>query len=72
MKNNYILQTISKIHVGIGIEISERYTKRVVESILPDDDEIDELEKKGKLNQWIKQNNKRMEAICKLMNENNL
>lgn len=44
------------------------YTKTVLESFLPSDEELKAWNEK-KTNKWIKSNNKRMEAICKFLNE---
>lgn len=47
------------------------YTVGVIEAFLPDEDEMerwaDDIVEK-----WIEENNKRMTAICKFLNENNL
>lgn len=47
------------------------YTEGVIEAFLPDDEVLKgwnaEQEK-----QWVKENNKRMKAICKFLNDNNL
>lgn len=43
------------------------YTEGVIEVFLPDDGLTQKEEK-----EWIKENNKRMEAICDFLNKNNL
>lgn len=44
------------------------YTEGVIEAFLPDVDTLTQKEEK----QWIEENNKRMTAICKFLNDNNL
>ena len=44
------------------------YTEGVIESFLPDENSMTAKEERL----WIKNNNKRMEAICKFLNDNNL
>lgn len=44
----------------------ERYTEGVLEILFPDDMSL------KKEREWIKKNNKRMEAICKFLNDSDL
>jgi hypothetical protein len=44
------------------------YTEGIIEVFLPDENSMTDKE----CNAWIKDNNKRMKAICKFLNENNL
>lgn len=62
--------------IGHQLEVKDnpgmgRYTKGIIEVFLPDDDEVDEMGKKGE-KEWIRANNRRMRAICKFLNENKL
>lgn len=47
------------------------YTEGVLEAFLPDNDTTQELTDK-EANLWIKENNKRMKAICEFLNKSNL
>jgi hypothetical protein len=47
------------------------YTEGVLECFMPDGKEIRKLSKKQTA-LWIKENNNRMNAICKFLNENDL
>lgn len=47
------------------------YTRGVVESILPTDEELAGWNKKQEKD-WIVSNNSRMQTICDFMNKNNL
>lgn len=63
----YIPITVSTIVIAIGESTPIKgYSKTVLESIIPDDLPLKEEKR------WIKENNKRMKAICKFMNDNNL
>ena len=64
----YKLVTVSTIHLSIGIELQPGYFENILETFLPDESEMSPKEEK----EWIKKNNKRMKAICKFLNENNL
>ncbi len=44
------------------------YTKGVMEVFLPDTNDMTDKQ----VSLWIKQNNKRMRAICKFLNDNQL
>ncbi len=44
------------------------YTEGVLEVFLPDETEMTDKQSR----EWINENNKRMEAICKLLNDKNL
>ena len=65
--------TVEIREIGIITQIAKKmgpgYTKGVIEIFFPDDDV--KLTKKQQ-NAWIAENNKRMKAICKFLNENNL
>jgi hypothetical protein len=47
------------------------YTVGVIETFLPTDEELAKMTEKQQ-NAWVKENNKRMKAICDFLNENNL
>jgi len=47
------------------------YTEGILEPFFPSEEEL-ETWNKIKQKEWIKQNNKRMRAICKFLNENDL
>ena len=59
-----ILQVVEKTEL-------KGFTKAVLYSLLPDDEELAEWPA-TKVNHWVKDNNRRMKTICKFMNENNL
>lgn len=64
----YITQSISGIITQIAKPTKIKgYTEGVIESFLPDEGLTPSQEK-----EWIKENNKRMNAICKFLNDNNL
>lgn len=64
----YTTVTISGIITGIALETDVKgYTEGVLEVFLPDED-MPEKE----VSKWVKENNKRMKAICKFLNENKL
>ena len=65
----YVTVEISGIVTQIAKELEPGYTEGVIEIFFPDDDV--KLTKKQQ-NAWIAENNKRMKAICKFLNENNL
>ena len=71
MANNkkYVTVEISGIVTQIAKKLEPGFTKGVIEIFFPDDDV--KLTKKQQ-NAWIAENNKRMKAICKFLNENNL
>jgi len=67
--------TIVKIS-GIITQIAKKtevngYSVGLLECFLPDDDEMKNWSQK-QINEWITNNNKRMEAICKLLNDKQL
>ena len=68
--SKYILVTLSKIHAKIALKTGIKgYSVDVIESILPTEEEM--IGWNGKeVNNWIKQNNKRMESICNFLNQN--
>lgn len=47
------------------------FTEGVLEAFLPDDETL-EVWTENQAAEWTLNNNKRMEAICKFLNENNL
>ncbi len=67
--DKYVTVEISGIITQIAKELEPGYTEGVIEIFFPDDDV--KLTKKQQ-NAWIAENNKRMKAICKFLNENNL
>ena len=65
----YITSRIS----GIITQIAENteivgYTKGVIEVFLPDEGELTAKQER----EWIKKNNKRMQRLCEVMNQENL
>ena len=68
----YVTVTVSGIITQIANETDiPGYTVGVIEIFFPDDEEMKGWSKKQERD-WILANNKRMEAICKFLNENNL
>lgn len=68
----YTLVKISGVATSIAKPTEVKgYTVSILETVFPDDSEMDVWSKKQS-SDWVKQNNKRMEAICKFLNENNL
>lgn len=68
----YTLVTISGIHTQIALTTDIKgYTEGIMEVFLPDDEEMANWSDK-KVNKWIKDNNKRMEAICDFLNKSKL
>ncbi len=65
----YVTVEISGIIIQIAKKLEPGFTEGVIEIFFPDDDV--KLTKKQQ-NAWIAENNKRMKAICKFLNENNL
>jgi hypothetical protein len=65
----YVTVEISGIVTQIAKKLEPGFTEGVIEIFFPDDDV--KLTKKQQ-NAWIAENNKRMKAICKFLNENNL
>lgn len=47
------------------------YTEGILECFLPDNDTTQEMTEPEN-NKWIRENNKRMKAICKFLNDSNL
>lgn len=70
----YICVSIGNIITQIAKQTeTKNYTEGVLGSYLPDIDEVlpdKELKKEAK--RWTKENNRRMIAICKFLNDNNL
>ncbi len=68
----YTIVTTAGIHVQIAKETEiEGYTEGVMEIFFPDDEELKEWSDEQR-DKWTAENNKRMEAICKFLNENNI
>jgi hypothetical protein len=66
----YVTVTTSTIITQVAKRtLTPGYTEGVIECFLPDNPE--DMTKKEE-REWIKQNNKRMKAICKFLNENDL
>lgn len=65
----YVTSKISGIitRIAIADKSTPGYTEGVLEAFLPDEGLTQAQEKK-----WIAENNKRMEAICKFLNDSNL
>lgn len=65
----YVTRSISGIITQIAIldKSIPGYSEGVIEAFLPEDG-LTEAQEKA----WIKANNKRMTAICKFLNDNNL
>ena len=71
-KQKYATKAISSIITQIVMKTDvPGYTIGVIESFIPTDEEIAKMSTK-ETRMWITTNNKRMKAICKLMNEQNL
>ena len=62
--NGIILQVAKKTEI-------KGYTEGVLEAFLPDDSELERWGEKES-EDWTLANNKRMKAICKFLNDNNL
>ncbi len=68
----YTTVTISGIITQIAKTTNiEGYTEGVLEIFLPDETQMHKWTQKDE-EKWIKENNKRMKAICDFMNKNNL
>lgn len=66
----YTIVEISGVITQIALKTEiEGYTEGVMEIFFPDD--VEKWSTK-KSNKWIAENNKRMKAICKFLNENSL
>lgn len=71
-KTKYVPVKISGIITQIAKETELKgYTEGVIEAFLPGDEKLQMWTTKQE-KEWIAQNNKRMEAICKFLNENKL
>jgi hypothetical protein len=64
----YVTVEISGIVTQIAKELEPGYTEGVIEIFFPDEGELTKKQER----EWIVENNKRMKAICKFLNENNL
>lgn len=64
----YVTVEISGIITTIGKEIKPNYTEGLIEVFLPDETKMTAKQEQ----EWTKENNKRMKAICKFLNDNNL
>lgn len=68
----YVVGEIAGVYTQIAEKTEiEGYTKGVLEILFPDDSELAKWNNKER-KEWIDCNNKRMIAICKFLNENNL
>lgn len=68
----YIATKIGTIITQIAKETEIKgYTEGVLEIFFPDEEEQNKWGAKEN-SKWIKENNKRMNAICKFLNDNNL
>ena len=69
---NYYCEKIGNIinRISVKTEI-DGYTEGIIEPFFPSRDELEQWNNKQH-SAWIKVNNKRMEAICKFLNENEL
>lgn len=69
---NYVLVTVSGIHTQVAMTTYiEGYTIGVIYCLLPNEDEIREMTEE-QIKKWTIANNKRMKAICKLLNDKKL
>jgi hypothetical protein len=64
----YITVKVHGIIMQVAMVIEGSYTEGVIECFLPDENTLTEKEEQ----EWIKQNNKRMAAICDFLNEKGL
>lgn len=65
----YIIIDIVGVFAAIGVKTDiEGYTINVLETVYPSDKELAEWNEKQS-NEWIKTNNKRMQAICDFLNK---
>lgn len=65
----YITSRVGNIITQIAKETDiVGYTEGIIEVFLPDETKMTNTE----CRKWIKENNKRMQAICKFLNENDL
>lgn len=68
----YITVSISNIITQIAKKTKVNgYTEGVIEVLFPDDSELKKWTDKQR-EAWERGNNKRMKAICKFLNDNNL
>lgn len=69
MKDKYVTTEVSGIITQIAKPTDvPGYTEGIMEVFLPDETKMTDAESR----KWIAENNKRMKAICKFLNENNL
>ena len=67
--DKYVTVTVHKVIISIAKPTDiEGYTVGVLESFLPDDEELKKMSEK-EIKKWVKENNSRMKAICKFLNE---
>jgi hypothetical protein len=73
MKNKrYHIVLIGGIITQIATQTEVKgYTKGVIESFLPDDDELEKMSEQEEAG-WIIENNRRMSAICQFLNDEKL
>lgn len=68
-EQKYVSIKVSNIITQIAKETNIKgYTEGIIETFLPDAENMTAKEEK----RWIKQNNKRMQAICDFLNSKNL
>jgi hypothetical protein len=68
----YITVSVSNITTQIAKETGIKgYTEGVIEVFFPDDSELEKWTDKQRAD-WERANNKRMKAICKFLNGNDL
>ena len=68
----YICVSIEGVITQIAIQSSIKgYTEGILQTFYPDESEYKNWTKKQNQD-WVLQNNKRMKAICKFLNDNNL
>lgn len=68
-KQKYVTVEVSNIIIQIAKPTDiPGYAEGIIEVFLPDETKMTEKEQAD----WEKANNKRMKAICKFLNENNL
>lgn len=70
--STYSTVKINGVIISIGkITDIRGYTETIIEAFLPSNIELEKMKPK-QINKWTVLNNRRMEAICKFLNENNL
>jgi hypothetical protein len=67
----YTVIYVSGVATRVAIPISPGYSEGVIEPFFPSDEELLKMNRK-QVREWTQKNNRRMRAICKFLNENNL